>query len=278
MSLEDSAAPWAKSAWMTRRLWQVLRSRLSEHPALYLPLARRRYPGPEPEVISADTELVIDGYTRSASTFAVCAFQLAQKRPVRVAHHLHAPAHIIAAVKRGVPALVLIRDPEGAILSQLVREPYIHLRDALMAYARFYSCLLPYRSRYVVGEFEEVRRDFGAVIRQLNRHFGTSFAEFVPSDANMRECFDLIRERPARSSILLGFESGLVTLENLRKARHNPIYKANATRSDAWVPSEARTRAKMLLREQWLQVDLAKLRNRAELVYKEFLGNALSRR
>src|SRR6266487_5999519 len=112
----------------------MLRTRVSEHPGLYLSFARRKYPGPSPEVISSDTELVIDGYTRSASTFAVYAFQLSQEKPVRLAHHLHAPAQLIAAARRGVPALVLIREPQGAILSQLVREPDVALRNALVAY------------------------------------------------------------------------------------------------------------------------------------------------
>ena len=72
-----------------RRARHRLRTYLSERPALYLPLARRRYPGPSPEVIGPDTEFVIDGYTRCASTFAVYALQLSQQRPVRLAHHLH---------------------------------------------------------------------------------------------------------------------------------------------------------------------------------------------
>ena len=61
---------------------------------------------------------MIDGYTRSASTYAVYAFQLSQARPVRVAHHLHAPAQLIEAARRGVPTLMVIREPRGALLAQ----------------------------------------------------------------------------------------------------------------------------------------------------------------
>ena len=78
---------------------------------------------PAREVIGPQTELVIDGYTRSASTFAVYAFQLCQDEPVRLAHHRHAPAQLIAAARRSIPALLLIREPQGAILSQLIQEP-----------------------------------------------------------------------------------------------------------------------------------------------------------
>ena len=166
---------------------------LSEHPSLYLPFARQKYPGPSPEVIGPETELVIDGYTRSATTFAVYALQLSQTKPVRLAHHLHAPAQLIEAARRGVPALLLIREPQAAILSQVVREPWVSVSGALIAYSRFYTCLLPYRDRFVVGEFERVIHDFGGVVRQLNARFGTNFTEFVHTEARVRECLELVR-------------------------------------------------------------------------------------
>jgi hypothetical protein len=226
-------------------------------------------------VVDSETELVIDGYTRSASTFAVYALQLAQDRPVRIAHHLHAPAQVIAAARMAVPALVLIREPEGAILSQLVREPKVDLRDALVAYSRFYSCLLPYLPSFVVADFEEVTRDFGAVTRRLNERFGTSFGEFVHSEANMRECWDLIRERPTLSRTLLSFESGTVTLSELRSAdQRSERPQAPLSRTDAWVPSSERERSKAALREQWQQPGLSELRTRAEAVYRRFLAEA----
>jgi hypothetical protein len=258
-----------------RRLQHMLRTRVSEHPALYLPLARRKYPGPEPEVISSETQLVIDGYTRSASTFAVYAFQLAQKEPVRLAHHLHAPAQLIAAARMRIPTLVLIREPEGAILSQLVQGHRVALRDALVAYTRFYSCLRPYRRSFVIGEFNEVTHDFGSVIRRLNKQFGTSFAEFVHTEANMRECFQLIKERPPlkerppTSRILLDFESGVATLEELRRERQRR-FEPLPTR-DLWVPSAQKEDRRAALHERWLQPDLAALRARAQSVYHSFL-------
>jgi hypothetical protein len=255
------------------RLQHVLRSRISEHPTLYLPFARRKYPGPSPKVVDAETELVIDGYTRSATTFAVYALQLAQDRPVRLAHHLHAPAQLIAAASRAVPALVLIRKPEGAILSQLVREPKVDLRDALVAYARFYSCLSPYRSSFVVADFDEVTRDFGAVTRRLNERFGTSFAEFVHTDANLRECFDLIKERPTLSRTLLSFESGTVTLDELRRAQRAARLSPGPCGTTAtWIPSAERERSKEALRLQWLQPRLSGLRARAEAAYSRFVA------
>jgi hypothetical protein len=225
-------------------------------------------------VIGADSELVIDGYTRCASTFAVYAFQLAQPRPVRIAHHLHAPAQLIAAAKAGIPALALIREPQGAVLSQLVREPQVALPDALVAYARFYECLMPYRARLVVADFDEVTRDFGEVVRRLNARFGTTFAAFEATEANVSECMELIRERPTLSPTVLGFESGMVTLAEVRASLEGrPVAAAECGRGgsrNVWVPSPDRERSKAALRREWLRPELQRARARVWQAYKDF--------
>ncbi|HEX7247504.1 MAG TPA: hypothetical protein VF351_05320, partial [Actinomycetota bacterium] len=86
----------------------VTRRIMARYPAVYLPLLRRRQPQ---STIGPDTQVVIDGFTRSASTFAVIAFQLAQDDHVRLAHHLHAPAQLLAATRAGLPTLMPIRPP-----------------------------------------------------------------------------------------------------------------------------------------------------------------------
>jgi hypothetical protein len=258
---------------LVRRARHRFRTRLSESPTLYLPLARLKYPGPSPEVISPATELVIDGYTRCASTFAVYALQLAQPQPVRLAHHLHAPAQLVAAAQAGVPALAVIREPREAILSQLVREPDVALRDALIAYTRFYRRLLHCRDRMVVADFGEVTTDFGAVTRRVNDRFGTAFAEFEPTEQNTNRCFELIKLRGTLSPVLLGFESGTVTAEDLLPEialltrRSQEQAGAGAA---AWVPSQDRDRSKAALQEQWERPGLAPLRDRAQWVYQAF--------
>lgn len=254
-----------------RRARHRLRTYVSEHPSGYLAFARHKYPNHNVEVIGPRTELVIDGFTRSATTFAVYAFQLSQDRPVRLAHHLHAPAQLIVAARRGIPALALIREPQGAILSQLIQEPHVVLRDALVAYSRFYEHLRPSRGSLVVGEFKQVTHDFAAVMRQVNARFGTHFAEFVPSEANLREVTELCQLREIMPRPVLGFESGLISRDELRvELRATGAVPAHG--QDAWIPSADRDRAKATLRDQWMQPSLARLRSRAEQAYQAFVA------
>lgn len=279
-----------------KALRHVIRSRISEHPNVYLPLARVRYRGPSPKVVTHDTELVIDGYTRSACTFAVYAFQLAQQAPrhgsnrsssgngagsshgpVRIAHHLHAPAQLLEAARRELPTIVVIREPEGAILSQLLQEPNVAMSDALVSYERFYSLLIPHGSSFVAGEFDEVTNDFGAVIRRLNKRFHTHYRTFNPTDENTRECLDLMTERPTADpewrEMVLGFESGAVPLHDLLAHRAKRNGHAPSV-TDTWIPSKEREKAKEVLRSRWNAPTLAPLRERASAAYHDFLRAA----
>jgi hypothetical protein len=164
---------------------------LAAHPSIALPLARIRghgYPfGP-------GTEMVIEGFPRSGTSFAVSAFELPQARKPVIAHHVHAPAQLIAAARRKVPALVLLREPEGSVLSLAIRKPEIEMRRTLRGYVRFYRPLLPYRDRMVVATFDQVVTDFGEVMKRVNRRFGTSWRPFEHTEQNVRRCLEAIDE------------------------------------------------------------------------------------
>ncbi len=179
-----------------RQLSYGLRAVVSVSPTLYLPIARRRYRrDTEDRIVERDTELVIDGFQRSGNTFSVVAFETAQERPVRIAHHLHAAAQIVAAVRLNVPTLVLIREPADSVLSHMIREPGISAKMALSNWIRFYEAVLPFMDRVVVGDFPDITSDFGSVISRINARFGTTFTGFEHTEENVARCFELIEAR-----------------------------------------------------------------------------------
>jgi hypothetical protein len=171
-----------------RRAWYEVKTLVATYPALALPIARRRHGVP----LAADTEIVIEGFPRTGTTFAEKAFSLAQGRPVRMACHVHAPAQLIGAARRGVPAVAVVRPPEETVLSFVIRHSHIPIRQALRGYIRFHEPLVPYRDRLVVAPFSEVTSDFGLTIRRVNERFGTSFAEFEHTEAGVRRVFEEI--------------------------------------------------------------------------------------
>jgi hypothetical protein len=145
-------------------------------------------------LVDRRTRIVIEGFPRSGNTFAVVAFQQAQRESVRVAHHLHMPAQVIRASQLSIPTLLLARKPTDAALSWVIREPGVPIRQALKHYVSFYEKAAEYRDALVVGYFEEVTRDYGTVLERVNAKFGTEFSTFVHSEDNVKSVFDRIEE------------------------------------------------------------------------------------
>ena len=233
--------------------WLTTQDALSVSPALALPLARvrrlRDYDG-LPITVGADTEIVIEGYPRSGNTFAVAAFRLAQRRPVRIAHHLHAAAQVLAGVRRGLPVMVLLREPESAVLSVAVKDPSASIRWALRSYVRFHRAVASHRSGFVIAPFDRVRADFGRVIRSVNDRFGTAFAEFVHTEPNLSAVLDSVERRGEREARATG--------RSLERAVGRP--------------SPERDRAKEALRESYLDERHAALRREAEALFERLGG------
>lgn len=125
------------------------------------------------------TAIVIEGFLRSGNTYGVAAFQVANGPDLHVGRHLHGGAHVLRAVRMGLPTLVLIRKPADAVTSYLIRRPTLTPDDALLEYLDFYTTAWPARDAFVVGPFDQVTSDFGAVTKRVNARFGTSFAQFT---------------------------------------------------------------------------------------------------
>lgn len=141
-----------------------------------------------------DTAIVIDGFLRSGNTFSVAAFAVANGPEHHVGRHLHGAPHILRAVRLGLPTVVLIRQPADAVASYLVRRPTLTADDALMEYLDFYRSVWPVRDSFVVGLFDDVVADFGSVVREVNRRFGTTFIPFSPDPASRAAAFELVEE------------------------------------------------------------------------------------
>lgn len=233
----------ARRARLGARFW------LGNYPRVFLPLVRFKR---GTDAVGPGTELVIEGFPRSGNTFAVAAFEFAQPRPVQIAHHLHVPAQIQAATRRRLPVILLLREPEDAVVSYLVMEPDIPPRQALRHYLRFYSTCLPLVDRMVVAGFDQVVSDYGEVLRRTNQRFGCSFQEFVHTDANVASVMRSIEEHTRTLK-----DSG-VTRGERRMAR----------------PSDERERLKHAVRQKLQKPEVAPLLAAAEDLFHQLATQA----
>lgn len=238
-----TSEPWSK--WLRERRYAT-RYLVSAYPSPYLTWARRHYVGTGIVVVDDDTDLVIEGFGRSGSTFAVDAFERAQQRPYRIAHHTHAAAAVIDGVRRGLPTLTIVKEPVAVALSHMDRRK-IGPAPPLRAWIRYHERLLPHRDGFVVGATSDLSTGMGEMIGRMNERFGTDFGVFEPTPEAVAEIFDGIE---ARNLERYGTQTEFV-------ARPNP-------------EREARKEAGRLEAES---AELAPLRERARRLYGLLVPN-----
>ena len=183
MQSEKRSRPYTDERPAVFRFEKWLQTHAGKHPAAFYGLYRLARKD-QARVVTPETQLVIEGFPRSANSFARVAFNRAQKETVRIATGLHVPAQVIMAARWRIPTLVLIRSPKDAVLSFAIRDP-ISVEQALKYYLSFYETVEDYADAYVLGTFEEVTGDFGRVIRRINDRFGTSFFPFRHNERNV---------------------------------------------------------------------------------------------
>ncbi len=157
--------------------WQV---KLGRYPSLYYLLFAHRFPYNHMRV-TPNTELCIEGFPRSANSYAVVAFKLVNPK-VKVAHHLHVPAQVLKSVELHIPTVLLIRAPEDAVTSFLIFQRSREVDYYLNLYRKFYETLLPVVDRVLVIDFRLVVGDVNQMIAGINTRFHRDYALIEPLD------------------------------------------------------------------------------------------------
>jgi hypothetical protein len=242
MQSEKRPRPYADERPAVFRFEKWLQTHAGKHPAAFYGLYRLARKD-RARIVTPETQLVIEGFPRSANSFARVAFNRAQKGTVRIATGLHVPAQVIRAARWRIPTLVLIRRPKDAVLSFAIRDP-ISIEQALEYYLSFYETIEGYADAYVLGTFEEVTEDFGRVIRRLNDRFGTSFSPFPHNERNV--------------------EAVLARMERNSKRKFGDAHWENK----ASLPVAAREGTKRELEHELQNPQAERLLSRAEAVYE----------
>lgn len=123
----------------------------------------------------AGCDLVIDGFPRSANTYAWYAVRGALGSDAVVRGHTHSPETLLAAVRHDTPALLVVREPDAAVASYVQLQPGVDLAAAFDAYVHFHRPLLTRLDQIVVADFRDVVSDLRDVMQRVNERYGTDF-------------------------------------------------------------------------------------------------------
>lgn len=138
------------------------------------------------------TSVLVDSYPRSANSFFEAAFTRAHGGRAEVAHHSHAAAQVLEGVRRGLPAVVLLRTPRHAIASffEMNGGDY-SIALCTREYIAFYSALLPVLDQLIVVETDTLEQRFFDLMMRLRDRFGL---ELEPYEITPEVRADLMRD------------------------------------------------------------------------------------
>lgn len=159
--------PKAPSALALMR--QRIRRAVARRPALYrlTNTVRRNTLG----LVAHGTDIVIEGYPRCGNSFAEAALTLC-KPGLKLGHHRHASAQLLAGVQWHLPSVMLVRDPLDAVSSVLLRRPGSTTpREALRDYTSFYATLLPVIDELLVSDFRTTVQHVERLLTTIERRF-----------------------------------------------------------------------------------------------------------
>jgi hypothetical protein len=192
------------------------------------PLARSVYGTLRPELgrlgVTRETDLVIEGFPRSANTYAAAAFRRANGDSHVIAGHLHAISSIQAGAERGLPVIVVVRDPVDAAVSLIQRQP-VRAATAVESYIRFHVRLRPWLPDVLVSDFPVTTTSFGSVIDAVNQRHATRFVPYEHSPDNEAWCRHFVTEADRRDQGEQRVETVALPHAGRRSARQ-PILQA----------------------------------------------------
>jgi len=175
---------------------------------MYFPFGILRGRG---NVFRKNVELFMAGYPRCGNTFTRVAF-LSANPGVPILTHQCVPSFVLNLAHAGIPGLMLIRNPLDSAVSWAihqnlsVQEPgvckrfssaawYPHqdlsLEEAVAYWNDYHEALLPVRSNLFIARFEEVTKDFGAVMKAFNKRWDTDYVPFEHTIENAARCFQV---------------------------------------------------------------------------------------
>ncbi|SDK33647.1 hypothetical protein SAMN05421823_102488 [Catalinimonas alkaloidigena] len=146
-------------------------------------------------MINHRKDICIEGYPRSANTYTVLLVEKYADRPLEIGHHLHLAAQLKRAIHYDIPAVLLIRKPQDAITSLLLRERAVSIENAIKWYIYFHKGLRIYKDRLIIWEFNELINDPASHLKMLQqrvKNFSIEVGE-IDSEAIFQEIDQLDR-------------------------------------------------------------------------------------
>ena len=147
-------------------------------------------------VVSRSSKITIEAFPRSGNTFL---FSLVSQQidAQFIAHHLHTISHLKEALRLNVPVIFILRNPNDAIPSYMIREG-ISVNRALQHYEQLYNFVIKNHENIHLIDFQKVVSRSDELNLLLEKTLGHSTEHW--NSIRMSDVFDQVEEMDAKNS------------------------------------------------------------------------------
>lgn len=131
-----------------------------------------------------DTQLLVDAFPRCGNTFLYHLLRETQKPEIRIAHHMHSAGHLALGEQLGVPTVTILRKPQAACISYIIRNSKVTAKQSLLDYLYFHTTLARL-SGVLIIPFERLVKETDDVLRQISQQY--SVVQHATVDAEVLE-------------------------------------------------------------------------------------------
>ena len=135
-----------------------------------------------------NTQFLVDAFPRCGNTFFYYLLRETQESDLRIAHHMHSAGHLAMGVRFGVPTMTIVRKPDAACLSHIIRVPNVSAQASLESYLRFHTVLLKL-SNVLIVTFEEVIKEPDSTLKLISQIYPV--IKYVKVDKMVLENVDM---------------------------------------------------------------------------------------
>ena len=186
--------PRLEAGQIWRHVLRRVKYLLGHEPAL-LPVLLRLTPLGTSRQLTEFTDLVVEGFPRSGNTFTVFALEDASGHELNIASHVHQPSQVKLALARGIPTVLVIRDPLAALASYLVYDQRFSASEVIKEYCSYHRELVPYVERLLICGFDEVTSQMPSVVDRINQRYSLEISPFNDEPSRVQEVMARIEWR-----------------------------------------------------------------------------------
>lgn len=135
----------------------------------------------------------VDGYPRSANTFAAECLQIAFPDR-KICSHSHAPLPVIDACRQEKPGMLVIREPKKAVVSYVIYTQYT-LLNCLDKYIQFHEKLLPCRKSVYISDFSLTTGHPDAMLAGFSGHYGIELSPVPDRQSLEKEAMNRLEKK-----------------------------------------------------------------------------------